>query len=237
MRAWLHSFLKAKEGVSVLIADLTEEQRRGHAPQGSSESADEHGESTKAARAIFIDRDGVLIADGSPLLEASQVRVLPRVPQALAVLRQKGFSLFVVTNQPVVARGLITEAALAQLHQALARLLVEADPCARLDGFYVCPHHPNATLPEYRVACECRKPNPGLMLRAQREHGLDLAKSFMVGDRLSDVVAGQRAGCQTVLVRSPMTGEPPIESANPFDPSLVRPTFEHDSLFEFAEAL
>lgn len=179
----------------------------------------------------------MLVADVSPLLEATQLRVLPRVPEALVLLRHKGFALFVVTNQPVVARGLLSELALAQLHQALAGLLIAADPGATLDGFYVCPHHPNATLPAYRVACDCRKPNPGLLLRAQREHRLALATSFMVGDRLSDVVAGQRAGCKTVLVRSEMTSEPPIESANPFDPAQVKATFEHDSLFSLAEAL
>lgn len=231
----LHSFLKTKEGDSVLIADLTEAKRRGHQLEASSKSPDEHAESSKPRPAIFIDRDGVLIADVFPLIEAKQLRVLPRVPEALVMLRKRGFLLFVVTNQPVVARGLLSEAALGQLHGALTRLLTVAEPSAMVDGFYVCPHHPNATLLAYRAPCDCRKPNPGLLLRAQREHGLNLAESYLVGDRLSDITAGQRAGCKTVLVRSPMTGEPPIESANPFDPAQVKATFEHGSLFEFAE--
>jgi D-glycero-D-manno-heptose 1,7-bisphosphate phosphatase len=83
---------------------------------------------------------------------------------------------------------------------------------SRIDGFYYCPHHPSATLPQYRTACQCRKPRPGLLLHAAREMGLDLAASYMVGDRPSDIAAGRRAGCATILVETGRHTDPPIES-------------------------
>jgi D-glycero-D-manno-heptose 1,7-bisphosphate phosphatase len=88
---------------------------------------------------------------------------------------------------------------------------------AVVDAFYFCPHHPNATLPAYRVACECRKPRPGMLLAAAAELDLDLAASVMIGDRLSDVAAGQRAGCRAILVESGMHLAPAIQSPDRFD--------------------
>jgi D-glycero-D-manno-heptose 1,7-bisphosphate phosphatase len=106
-----------------------------------------------------------------------------------------------------------------RLNQQLEGMLVAAG-APRLDGWYCCPHHPSATLPVYRVDCACRKPRPGMLLQAARELSLDLGASFMVGDRLTDVAAGFRAGCHTVLVETGRHTAPPIETAEPVDPGL-----------------
>ena len=174
--------------------------------------------------AIFLDRDGVLIEDVHLLTNPGDIRILPGVPQALRSLKEAGFRLIVISNQTVVARGLITEEDVYAINAEMKHLLEEAGG-PRLDGFYFCPHHPNATLPVYRVACECRKPRPGLLLlRAVREHDLNLGASFVVGDRITDIIAGARAGCQTVLVETGQHLVPPIETSEPLDDS-VKPDY------------
>src|SRR5437763_8861391 len=115
--------------------------------------------------AVFLDRDGVLIEDVDLLCRTDQVRILAGVPAALQKLKSGGFRLIVITNQPVIARGMATEAEVRSISQHLESLLIEAGG-PRIDGWFVCPHHPNATLPTYRVICECRKPQPGLLLQA-----------------------------------------------------------------------
>jgi D-glycero-D-manno-heptose 1,7-bisphosphate phosphatase len=169
--------------------------------------------------AVFLDRDGVLIQDVHLLARPEQIVVLPGVVAALRNLSAAGFHLFVVSNQPVVARGLATEADVESVHKELQRRLT-ADGGPVLQRFYFCPHHPNATLPQYRVACECRKPRPGMLLQAAREHGVDLRASFAVGDRMTDIIAGARAGCRTILVQTGMHTQPPIETAEPLDVSV-----------------
>jgi transaldolase len=143
-------------------------------------------------RAVFLDRDGVInrafVRDGRPYPPASpaELEVLPGVAAALNRLRAAGFHLVVVTNQPDVARGVQTPAAVEALHAALMAQLP-------LDEFRVC-YHDNSD------HCDCRKPAPGLLLAAARDGGLDLAASFLVGDRWRDIEAGQRAGCQTIFI-------------------------------------
>lgn len=170
----------------------------------------------KRVAAVFLDRDGVLIEDRDLLVDAAQIRILEGVPEALTRLHAAGFRLVVVSNQAVVARGLITECQLDAIHARMQALLQQAG-APPLDAIYSCPHHPEATLPEYRLACECRKPRPGMLLRAAREHRLDLCESVLVGDRLTDVAAGSRAGCRTVLVKTAQTEAPPIVTADPLD--------------------
>ncbi len=160
-------------------------------------------------RAVFLDRDGVIVRD-HPVVAARQLEVLPGVAGAIRAVREVGYLVFVATNQPIVARGLATEADVRETHLQLQATLEAAG--AQVDGFYVCPHHPNATIAQYRVECECRKPRPGLLLAAASDHSLDLSASVMVGDRLTDVAAGRRAGCRTVLVRTGMHEAPAIES-------------------------
>jgi D-glycero-D-manno-heptose 1,7-bisphosphate phosphatase len=170
--------------------------------------------------AVFLDRDGVLIDDVDLLVRPEQIRILGGVPEALRALAGAGYALVVVTNQPVVARGVATERDVEAVHDELARRLTRSD-APPLDGVYVCPHHPDATLAGYRTDCDCRKPRPGLLVRAARELDLDLASSYLVGDRPSDIAAGASVGCTTVLVRSGRHAERPIVSSAPLEPPPV----------------
>ncbi len=177
-------------------------------------------------RAVFLDRDGVLVEEAGYLVDPERARVLPGIAPALARLAAAGFVLAVVTNQPIVARGLATEEQVDELHRRLAGMIVEAGGPA-IAGFYVCPHHPHGDVAHYRADCDCRKPRPGLVLRAAAELGVDPSRSVMVGDRMSDVAAGARAGCATVLVRTGAHLRPPIESPDLVPPDL-RPDWECD---------
>lgn len=150
-------------------------------------------------RAVFLDRDGVLIRDVDHLTAASQIEILPGVPAALRRLRDAAWTIVVVTNQSVVARGLVTEAELRRIHRVLEAQLRGCG--ASLDAVYYCPHHPEGAVARYRVICDCRKPEPGLLLRAAADLGIDLVASVMVGDTASDIEAGRRAGCRTILIR------------------------------------
>ena len=175
-------------------------------------------------QAVFLDRDGVLIEDCHLLTDPANIRVLPGVPPALLRLQEAGFRLIVVTNQAVVARGLATE---DDVHRLCAQVStrIEQQGGPPIDAFYICPHHPNATLTSYRVSCDCRKPRPGLFFRAAADHGLDLNRSFMVGDRVSDTIAGARAGCRTVLVATGAHLSPPIESDEAMDLEQTQPSY------------
>lgn len=165
--------------------------------------------------AIFLDRDGVIVEDVDAVLRPDQLILTPGAAEAVKRASASGRAVVVVTNQPVVARGLVDEDGVRAVHDALDAMLRAQG--ARVDAFYFCPHHPRATIERYRVACECRKPRPGLLTRAASELELDLGASVMVGDRLSDVTAGARAGCKTVLVTSGKHLEAPIESPDPSD--------------------
>ncbi len=166
--------------------------------------------------AVFLDRDGVLIEDVHLLTRPEQVVMPAGVPGALRALGAAGFKLIVVSNQPVVARGLATEPDVRAVHAHMESLFQSAG-APPLDGIYFCPHHPNATLPAYRLDCDCRKPKPGLFRRAAKELELDLGASFAVGDRITDIIAGAKAGCRTVLVQTGKHLEQPIETSEPLD--------------------
>ncbi len=170
-------------------------------------------------RAVFLDRDGVLIQDVNLLTEASQIQTLAGVPDALQRLAAAGFRLIVITNQTVVARGLATESQVDQINATISERLADqgAPP---FDRFYVCPHHPNATLPEYQADCQCRKPRPGMLLQAAQDYNLNLAASFFVGDRITDIIAGAKAGCRTILVQSGWHRAAPIITPDAIDPSI-----------------
>jgi D-glycero-D-manno-heptose 1,7-bisphosphate phosphatase len=157
---------------------------------------------TGRQRAAFIDRDGVLNVDHGYVYRVEDFEWLPGAVQALRQLQAAGYALIVVTNQSGIARGMYTEADLACLHRFVDEDLQRQG--VRLTGIYACPHHPQATLEAYRQDCNCRKPRPGLILRASAEHGLDLARSCLVGDKASDIEAGRAAGVgRCWLVGSP----------------------------------
>ena len=145
-------------------------------------------------RAVFLDRDGVinraLVRDGKPYPAASlkEFEILPEVPEACAKLKAAGFLLIVATNQPDVGRGTLPRNAVEDIHAFMLRQLP-------LDRVEVC-YHPG----KGKSKCDCRKPRPGMLLRAAREHGIDLSKSWMVGDRWRDIDCGYAAGCSTILI-------------------------------------
>jgi len=153
---------------------------------------------------MFLDRDGVLnravVRAGIPHPPGSidELEILPGVPAALRALREAGYTLVVVTNQPDVARGTTSRQAVDEIHARLADTLA-------LDAILTCFH-------DDADDCDCRKPKPGLLLRAARELGLDLAASFMVGDRWRDVEAGRRAGCQTLYIDRGYAEQSPARS-------------------------
>jgi histidinol-phosphate phosphatase family protein len=149
-------------------------------------------------KAVFLDKDGTLIEDVPYNVDPARIRLTPGAAEGLRALHAAGYRLFVISNQSGVARGYFPEAALAAVEARLRELLHEAG--VPLAGFYYCPHHPEGVVADYAVACDCRKPAPGLIERAAREHGLDQARSWFVGDILDDVQAGRAAGCTTVLL-------------------------------------
>lgn len=169
--------------------------------------------------AVFLDRDGVLIRDVGPLAREEDIQVLPGVAAALRRLGAGGFQRIVVSNQTAVSRGLISEDAALELQQEVQRR-IRLDG-GDLDAFYYCPHHPQATDERYRMECACRKPLPGLVLRAARDFELDLDRSYMVGDRISDVQSGAKAGCKTILVETGRHDEAPIIGA--WGPTIHKP--------------
>jgi D-glycero-D-manno-heptose 1,7-bisphosphate phosphatase len=183
-------------------------------------------------RAVLLDRDGVLIRDVDLLTDPSDVELLAGVPTALVRLRLAGFALLMVTNQTVVARGLASLDEVRHLNADIMQRIIDAGG-PELDGVYVCPHHPHANLPEYRVACDCRKPRPGMLRAAAAERGLDLGASFVVGDRMTDVAAGAAAGCRTVLVHSGRHCDAPIVTVDAPSAGL-RPDHECAGLEEAA---
>lgn len=149
-------------------------------------------------RAIFLDKDGTLVENVPYNVNPDLIELTWQAGQGLQLLRQMDYALFIVTNQPGVAKGLFTEGALGPVEHRLGERLAQYG--VTLDGFYYCPHSPDAVVGRYAISCTCRKPMPGMLLRAAREHGIDLAQSWMIGDILHDIEAGRRAGCRTVLI-------------------------------------
>lgn len=164
-------------------------------------------------RAIFLDRDDTLIYDPGYINHPDQVRVIEGVPEALIELRSMGYKLIIVSNQSAVARGIVTEKALADIHERLEHLLAEKD--ARIDKIYYCPYHVEGVIERYRKESDMRKPGPGMLLKAAEEMGLDLAQSWMIGDSATDIEAGRNAGCKTIMLKSPVHSKRPPSMANP----------------------
>jgi D-glycero-D-manno-heptose 1,7-bisphosphate phosphatase len=153
---------------------------------------------TSRARAVFLDRDGTLVHPRHYPSRPEELILYDGIGADLRALQEAGFRLVVITNQSGLARGLFTEDDLRLMHDHLERELARSG--VRIDGIYYCPHHPDGSVPDLAIRCDCRKPQPGLLLRAAADLGLDLARSWFIGDILDDCEAGNRAGCRTVLV-------------------------------------
>ena len=160
--------------------------------------------------AVFLDRDGTLLEEAGYLDRLERLVFFPYTIDAVRLLNGAGFKVVVVTNQAGIARGIFKESFVAEAHRHVADRLAAGG--ARVDGFYYCPHHPEAVVEEFRRDCDCRKPKPGMLTRAAADLDLALDRSFVVGDRWHDLEAGQRVGARTLLVR---TGYGRTEEAAP----------------------
>ena len=148
-------------------------------------------------KAAFFDRDGVLNVDKSYLYKIEDLEWIDGAKEALAYLTQKGYTIFVVTNQSGIARGYYTVADMEKLHEFMAQQVVAAG--GKIEKFYYCPHLPEGKIAEYAIECDCRKPKPGLILRAFAEYDIDKNAAFLIGDKPRDVESAEAAGIKGCL--------------------------------------
>ena len=150
--------------------------------------------------AIFIDRDGTISEEVGYVNHPTRYKVYPFAAKAVRLINRAGWLAFLVTNQAGVARGYFAEDMISVVHNLLVAELARGR--ARLDAIYYCPHHPTVGAPPYRFACDCRKPQPGLITRAAAEHNIVLTDSWMIGDRASDIELARNAGVRGAFVLS-----------------------------------
>lgn len=176
---------------------------------------------TNKQKAIFLDRDGTINEYVGFLRSEEEFKLIPGVAEAIRKINESGYLAIVVTNQPVIARGEVTVEELHHIHDKMETLLGREG--AYLDGIYYCPHHPHkgyeGEIPELKIACNCRKPNPGMILKAAEDFNIDLSESWMIGDGENDIKAGCNAGCKTILIGNKDVGQ----------------TFSSNSLFDAVE--
>jgi D,D-heptose 1,7-bisphosphate phosphatase len=182
--------------------------------------------------AVFFDRDGVLNEEVSYVTKVSELAVYPFAAEAVRRVNETGMLAIVVTNQAGIARGLLSEAALEDIHAKLEEILKLGR--ARLDAIYYCPHHPDYGPSEYRQACSCRKPNPGMLLAAARDYQIDLTRSFFITDRHREIAMAQAAGLRGVLV---LTGYGRAEQALRDREEMPRPDLVADNVLTAVRAI
>ena len=151
-------------------------------------------------RAAFLDRDGTVLEEAGYLDRLERLVFFPFAIDAIRLLNRAGYAVVIVTNQSGVGRGMYEESFVRDAHAVIDERV--RDGGGRIDGFYYCPHHPNAEVERYRRNCDCRKPGPGMLRAAATELGIDLTRSVAVGDKWTDVQAGVAAGGRGVLVRT-----------------------------------
>lgn len=181
------------------------------------------GERLFMERAVFLDRDGTIIKDVGYLNGRDKIMFLPKVSKAIKLLNGNGFKVIVITNQAGVAKGYFTEETVKETNRYIQKLLAEEG--AFIDMIYYCPHHIEGIIKEYRKDCYFRKPNPGMIEQAARELDIDLENSFVIGDKSSDIEAGRRAGCKTILLAAE-------DSSNNEEESPVIPDHTAPDLYE-----
>jgi len=189
-------------------------------------------------RAVFLDRDGVIneivyfpelgLLD-SPL-NPRQFKLLPNVAKAIRIFNKLGLKVIIASNQPAIAKGKTTKELFEKIRQKMIRELKKEG--AHIDAEYYCFHHHSAKYARYRVRCNCRKPKPGLLLRAAKDLGINLSKSFLVGDSLTDIKAGKAVGCKTFMI-----GYLKSDLARLIEDTGVRPNFIVPSLFDAARII
>ena len=158
----------------------------------------------KRQKTIFLDRDGTINVEKGFLKDKDDIELIDGAAEAIKMINNSGYLCIIVTNQPVVARGDITEEQLGVIHEKLEALLGENG--AYIDALYYCPHHPDkgfeGEIAELKMECDCRKPKPGMLLKASEDYNIDLKASWMIGDSVRDVKAGRNAGCHTAMIGS-----------------------------------
>ena len=148
-------------------------------------------------KAIFLDRDGVINKERKDYVKSvEEFQIIDNIPKVIKILKEKGFVVIVITNQSAINRGLVTIETLNEIHNHLQKIL--KDNNTSIDDFYFCPHIPDEN-------CQCRKPNPGMLIKAVQDHDIDMDQSFMIGNSLTDVQAAQKAGCKGILLNQNQT--------------------------------
>lgn len=162
---------------------------------------DLYGEIMKR-KAIFLDRDGTINKEIGFIKNENEIELLPGVCDAIRIINELGYLAIIITNQAVVARGEATIEKINEIHNKLLSILELSG--AHINAIYYCPHHPSKGFigerKEYKIVCECRKPKPGLILQAAKDYDIDIENSWMVGDSITDIMAGESAGCNTALL-------------------------------------
>ena len=156
-------------------------------------------------KAIFLDRDGVIIEQKPHHYKINETVFIPGVFEALQLAQEAGYKLIIITNQAGIAKQKYTEQDYHTLMSWMGSIFSAEG--ILFDAVYYCPHHPDGVLEQYRKICDCRKPNPGLLHQAIREKGVDISRSFMIGDQTWDILAGKRVGCKTILVQTGYGGK------------------------------
>lgn len=164
-------------------------------------------------KALFLDRDGVINEETGYVHKIEECKFIPGVFEALQLAQKAGYKLIIITNQAGIAKQKFKE---EHHHQLMAWMKEQfAADHISIDGEYYCPHHPQAVVEQYRKECDCRKPQPGMILQAAQERNIDVTKSIVIGDKTSDILAGKKAGCKTILVRTGYGGKDEVSSTEP----------------------
>jgi D-glycero-D-manno-heptose 1,7-bisphosphate phosphatase len=180
-------------------------------------------------QAVFLDRDGVIIREEGYISDPRRLQLLPGSGDAIRLFNRSAITTVVITNQSGVARGFFSEGAIAEMNRAMTERLEEQGAC--LDGIYYCPHHPEGIIESFRKVCDCRKPATGLLTRAARDHGIELSRSYLVGDKRSDMECACRAGVKGILV---LTGYGAEEYRLMSTAPAAKPVFVADDLLDAA---
>ena len=151
-----------------------------------------------SSRAVFLDRDGTINEEMGYINHPDRFVLFPFVAQSIRIFNQLGLKVIIVTNQAGIAKGYFEESLLLEIHQKLKTDI--SDKGAIIDGIYYCPHHPEEGIGRYRIDCQCRKPKPGMVLKATEEHSIDLSYSYMVGDRYKDILFAKEMNLRSALV-------------------------------------
>ena len=189
-------------------------------------------DTTTSTPAVFLDRDGTIVHEApNYITRPEDLEIIDGVGQALRRLRAAGYKLVVITNQACLAKGILDEKTLEQIHQRMRSLL--AEEAVQLDSIYYCGHHPECTDGQYANQADRRKPSPGMLIEAADELGIDLSKSWMIGDTTRDAQAGRNAGCRSIILTDPEQ----IAKKGSGEPDLSQADFTAENLLEAAELI